>query len=113
MKVKDGGKTLNVVIVGSPNVNPGYVLVGNKDYPQIAADYERSFKIWKALPIDVFLGAHGEYYGLEAKYERLAKGEKGVFVDPAGYKAYIEEKEQAFRKKLADQQAAKVGTGTN
>ncbi len=29
MQVADRGKTYNVVIVGSPNVNPGYKLVGN------------------------------------------------------------------------------------
>src|SRR5262245_48024791 len=29
MQVREGGLTLNAVIVGSPNVNPGYVLVGN------------------------------------------------------------------------------------
>ena len=37
MQVQDGGKTLIVVIVGSPNVNPGYVLVGNKKYPRHCA----------------------------------------------------------------------------
>ena len=30
MKVTEGGKTYNVVIVGSPNVNPGYKLVNNR-----------------------------------------------------------------------------------
>jgi metallo-beta-lactamase class B len=109
MKVKDAGKTENAVIVCSPNVNPGYILVANKDYPRIAADYERSFKIWKSLPCDLFLGAHGNYYELETKYPKLGKGGANPFVDPAGYKAYIEEREGAFRKVLAEQQA-KAGT---
>src|SRR3984893_330322 len=39
MQVRDGARTLNVVIIGSPNVNPGYILVGNKNYPSIAEDY--------------------------------------------------------------------------
>jgi len=108
MKVKDGGKPLDAVIVCSPNVNPGYILVGNKDYPQIASDYQRSFDIWKALPCDLFLGAHGNYYELEAKYPKLGQGGANPFVDPAGYKAYIAEREQAFHKVLAEQQ--KSGT---
>ncbi len=33
MKVTDGGKTYNVAIVGSPNVNPGYKLVNNPQIP--------------------------------------------------------------------------------
>ncbi len=105
MAATEAGKRYNVVIVGSPNVNPGYVLVGNTDYPQIAQDYERSFKVWKSLPCDVFLGAHGAYYDLKAKYERNQKDpSQNAFIDPAGYRAYIEEREQAFRKELERQQ---------
>src|SRR5579859_1464309 len=39
LKVREAGKTYDVVIVGSPNVNPGYKLVNNARYPQIADDY--------------------------------------------------------------------------
>ena len=65
MKARDGqdGKSVDVVIVGSPNVNPGYKLVNNAAYPEIAQDYERAFRVWKALPCDVFLGAHGATTG--------------------------------------------------
>jgi metallo-beta-lactamase class B len=105
MPVKDGGKTLNVVIVGSPNVNPGYILVGNKQYPGIAQDYEQTFRVLKALPADVFLGAHGAYYGLEAKYAKLKPGAPNPFIDPAGYKAYVADRDAAFRKELSRQQA--------
>ncbi len=63
MKVREGGKTYNVVIVGSPNVNPGYKLVGNAAYPTIAQDYELTFRTLKSLPCDVFLGAHGATSG--------------------------------------------------
>src|SRR5271163_1195361 len=68
MKVTDRGKTYDVVIVGSPNVNPGYKLVSNATYPQIAEDYERMWRVLKSLPCDIFLGAHGGYFGLEEKY---------------------------------------------
>jgi hypothetical protein len=40
----DKGRPLHVVIVGSPNVNPGYKLVDNKTYPEIAADYAQGFR---------------------------------------------------------------------
>jgi metallo-beta-lactamase class B len=105
MKVQDGSKTLDVVIVGSPNVNPGYVLVGNKKYPGIAQDYEKTFQVLNSLPVDVFLGAHGAYYGMDAKYAKLKPGSPNPFIDPAGYKAYIADREAAFRKELAKQQA--------
>jgi metallo-beta-lactamase class B len=105
MKVKaaDGGKTLDVVIVGSPNVNAGYKLVNNAVYPKIAQDYETMFKVLKALPCDIFLGAHGDYSGMESKFARLKPGGVNPFVDPEGYKSYVAEREQAFREELKKQ----------
>ncbi|MGA3238435.1 MAG: subclass B3 metallo-beta-lactamase [Bryobacteraceae bacterium] len=98
MQVRDGGRTLNAVIVGSPNVNPGYILVGNKNYPGIADDYVKTFAVLKSLPCDLFLGAHGAYFGLLAKYDRMKAGAANPFIDPDGYKAYIAEREATFRK---------------
>jgi metallo-beta-lactamase class B len=105
MKVKDGEKTRNVVIIGSPNVNPGYQLVDNKLYPQIAQDYDKGFAVLKSLPIDYFLGAHGSYFDMEAKYARMKAGAANVFIDPQGYKEYVADRERAFRRELAKQRA--------
>jgi Zn-dependent hydrolases, including glyoxylases len=105
MQVKDSGKKYNVVIVGSPNVNPGYKLVGNTLYPQIATDYERMFSVLKSLPADVFLGAHGVYFDMEAKYAKMKAGAASPFVDPEGYKKFVADKEQEFRTELAKQRA--------
>jgi metallo-beta-lactamase class B len=106
MKAKEGGKTYDVVIVGSPNVNAGYKLVNNALYPQIASDYERMFQVLKSMPCDVFLGAHGNYYGMEAKFAKMKEGGPNPFIDPDGYKSYVAEREQAFRAELAKQMAA-------
>lgn len=103
MKATEGGKAYNVVIVGSPNVNAGYKLVGNKLYPQIADDYERTFRVLKALACDVFLGAHGDYYGMEKKYSRVKEGQANPFIDPEGYRAYVADREAAFRAELKRQ----------
>ena len=37
MQVKEGGKTYNVVILGGPNINPRYKLVGNSACPPCSA----------------------------------------------------------------------------
>jgi metallo-beta-lactamase class B len=103
MKVTDNGKSYDAVIVGSPNVNPGFRLVGRPSYPGIAADYEKTFRVLKSLHCDLFLGAHGGYFGLSEKYARLKAGNMTAFVDPAGYKAYVAEREAAFEKELARQ----------
>lgn len=100
------GRMMHVVIVGSPNVNDGYRLVGNKAYPQIASDYKRGFAVLESLPCDIFLGAHGDYFGLTAKYARWKNGDRNAFVDPAGYKAYIANRKQVFEAKLQAQSTA-------
>jgi len=110
MTVTEKGKRYNVVIIGSPNVNSGYKLVDNKAYPQIAADYERGFRVLRSLPVDYFLGAHGSYFDLEGKYPRMKKGSESPFIDPVGYKKYVDDREQAFRAELAKQRAA-AGVG--
>jgi metallo-beta-lactamase class B len=110
MKVKEHDQTYNVVIIGSPNVNPGYRLVNNAAYPQIAEDYEKMFRVLKSLPCDIFLGAHGNYFDLETKYMRLKEVATAAFVDPEGYKKYVAEKEQAFKTELAMQRAAARGS---
>jgi metallo-beta-lactamase class B len=103
MKVNDGGKMLDAVIVGSPNVNPGYRLVKNDGYPGIADDYARMFKVLKSLPADLFLGAHGSYFDLEAKYARMKPGAPNPFIDRDGYQRFVAQKEQEFRAEYAKQ----------
>jgi metallo-beta-lactamase class B len=103
-RVEDGGKTYDVVVIGSPNVNPGYKLVDNESYPEIAGDFAKTFEVLKSLPCDVFLGAHGSYYGMVDRFARAEQGQADAFVNAEGYKEYVAQKERAFRKTLADQQ---------
>jgi metallo-beta-lactamase class B len=109
LKVKEAGRVLDVVIVGSWNVNPGFRLVDRAEqpasYPGIADDYRRTFIVLKGLPCDVFLGAHGAYFGMLEKLERIKSGAtENVWVDPKGYQAAVAEREQAFETALKRQE---------
>jgi metallo-beta-lactamase class B len=103
MKVKDGSRQRHVVIIGSPNVNPGYKLVDNTVYPEMTRDFEKTFAVLKSLPVDYFLGSHGSYFDLETKYPRMKAGAANVFIDSEGYKNYVADREGAFRRELAKQ----------
>lgn len=104
LQAKDGGQLLNVVIIGSPNVNPGYELIRNRDYPEIADDYAKTFRLLKSLPCDIFLGAHGNYYGMESKHARLkAEPKINSFIDPEGYRAYVENRANSFQEMAREQ----------
>lgn len=108
MRVREKGRNLNVVIVGSWFVNPGYRLVAKpgkpESYPGIARDYARTFEVLRSLPCDVFLGAHGVYFDLTGKLKRRKTEGDSVWIDPKGYRAELAEREAAFRKELARQE---------
>lgn len=109
MRTTQKGRPVNVVIVGSWNVNPGFRLVDRPErpasYPGIAADYKQTFRVLKGLPCDVFLGAHGAYFNMLEKLNRANSGEgETVFVDPAGYRSAVQEREQAFKTELLRQE---------
>jgi metallo-beta-lactamase class B len=111
MRAISGGKPRDVVIVGSWNVNPGFRLVDRPghpaSYPGITADYQHTFATLKALPCDIFLGAHGAYFNMLAKLERAKSGAgDSVWIDPEGYRAAVAEREQAFKAELKRQQEA-------
>jgi metallo-beta-lactamase class B len=109
MQVKEAGRPLDVVIVCSWYVNPGWRLVDKPgrpaSYPGIAEDYRRMFATLKALPCDIFLGAHGSYFGMLAKLDRLEAGAgENVWIDPAGYRAALAERALAFETELKRQE---------
>jgi metallo-beta-lactamase class B len=103
MQVKDKGKIHDVVIVGSLNVNPGYRLVHNNTYPNIAVDYALAIKTLSALHCDIFLGAHAGYFDLKKKYQLMNLSNINPFIDPEGYKKHVALKKRDFYAELQNQ----------
>lgn len=100
MKVEDGGKRRDVVFVCSTSILPETRLGKDESYPGITGDYARTFRVLRGLPCDIFLASHGSFFSLLDKAERLRKGEPNPFVDPEGYRGYVERKEKDFRERL-------------
>jgi metallo-beta-lactamase class B len=100
MKVRDGDRDLDVVIVGSTTI-PGYKLLNNTAYPNIVADYAYTFDLLKTLRCDVFLAPHGSFFGLDEKRLLMEKGAKtNPFIDPQGYRRFIDATERAYQEQL-------------
>ncbi len=107
MKVQDGGKSYNAAFVCSAATGPKVDLLHNPKYPRQADDYERTFKVLKSMPVDIFLTPHGSDYNLEKKYAQLQQNAvTNPFIDPAGYTEYVAKAELDFRAALARQKAA-------
>jgi metallo-beta-lactamase class B len=100
-RIADAGRTYDVVIACA-GLQGGVQLVNNKTYPEIADDFARSIKTFKSLPADVFLGAHSWFFDLAGKYKRLGAG-SNPYVDPAGYKAWVDGQEKSYTTTLAEQ----------
>lgn len=101
------GVARNVVIVGGLSpldytlvARPGHPL----QWPSINQDFAHTFALLPKLPCDIFLGAHGAYFGMLAKLERRqSPQDESVWVDPAGYQALITAAAKDFQAKLRTQ----------
>jgi metallo-beta-lactamase class B len=111
MTVHDHGQLRNVVFACSLSA-PDYQVVDNPKYPGILTDFASSFATMRALPCDIFLAAHPWEFELDRKRAELARepaAGQNPFVDPAGYRAYIDRSETALRERVAQQTKAAGG----
>ena len=93
MPTKVEGRTVGALFLCSVTA-PGYRLVGNPHYPNALADYRRSFAVLRGLKCELFLAAHSHFFDLDRKRaEMLRTGSARSFVDPAGCRAHIAERE--------------------
>ena len=82
------------------------MLVGNKTYRSIVADYRASFTQLAALPTDVMLPGHEEQGHLLDKRRKMLAGDTKAFIDPTELPNSIEASRKAFETELARQQKA-------
>jgi len=99
--VRDGGKDYNVVFHCSYRA-------GATISPEVARQFERTFKVARALPCDVPLGDHGAQYGMQEKYAKLKAGGPNPFIDKANCNLETDVQEAMFKATFAEQQAGKT-----
>ena len=94
MQVRDGSRTLNAVIVGSTNVNPGYILVGNKNLPAHRRRLRQDLRSPEEPPLRPLPRRARSLLRLLAKIDKMkAESAQNAFIDPDGYKAYVAERD--------------------
>jgi metallo-beta-lactamase class B len=91
--VRDGGRVLNVVSACDLG------RLTTSQYPEQKADLERSFKVLRSLPVDIWVTCHARWWGRYRKFvaSAAAKGAVEPFIDPEGYRAYIDSAEAELR----------------
>jgi len=91
--VHDGDRVLNVVSVCDTGV------LESSNYPEQAADRERSIRVLRSLPADIWVTNHARAWGRYRKFVASAAAKNPVdpFIDPDGYRAFIDAAEAELR----------------
>ena len=91
--VRDGDRVLNVVSVCDTGV------LATSRYPEQAADRERSIRVLRSLPADIWVTNHARAWGRYRKFvaSGTAKNPVDPFIDPEGYRAYVDAAEAELR----------------
>jgi metallo-beta-lactamase class B len=102
MPITIDGAVKQALFLCSLSVLPMYRLIGDPNYPNQAADFEKSFATLRALPCDVFLASHGSFFDLKGKLAKLQAGAKpNPFIDPEGCRAFFAKAQAVFDQRLA------------
>ncbi len=98
--VVEGGRKYKVVFASSVTTLD-YQFIGNPKYPSIADDFGRTFKTLKTINADVFLAAHGQFFGLLEKADQIRNTpKKNPFIDGKGYREFVRSMSRSFEDKL-------------
>ena len=91
--VHDGDRVLNVVSVCDTGV------LESSNYPEQAADRERSIRVLRSLPADIWVTNHARAWGRYRKFlaSAAAKNPADPFIDPDGYRAFLDAAEAELR----------------
>jgi metallo-beta-lactamase class B len=103
--VMERGRRLVVAFPCSLSV-AGNVLVGNRAYPDVVADYRRSLARVGSLKADVTLPAHPELADVLGREQRRRAGDAAAFVDPGQLPRLVAQAAQAFETELQAQKGA-------
>jgi metallo-beta-lactamase class B len=73
--------------------------LATSQYPEQKADLERSFRVLRSLPVDIWVTCHARWWGRYRKFVASTTAQDPVepFIDPAGYRAYIDAAEADLR----------------
>lgn len=96
--VRDGDRELLAGLVCGVGVPPLTSWFGGTT-PELEADFERTLRTWRSLPVDIFLAPHARVFGRWRKFQASAEAENPVapFIDPDGYQTFIDNMEREFR----------------
>lgn len=92
--VRDGDRVLTAVSACS------LAAMGGMRYREQRADFERTFRVLRSLPADIWVTSHARLWDRYRKFVARDTAQNPVdpFIDPEGYRAYIDTGEARYRR---------------
>ena len=105
--VQEAGRAYRVLIANLPSINPGVRLIDNPKYPTIMSDYGHTLAMLKEMHPEIFLASHASQFELHRKYQPGDEYRPIRFIDPAGFRAAVDQLQKAFDVQLERERAGR------
>ena len=106
LNVRDGQRDYRVLIANTDSINPGVKVSGMPKYPNITADYARTFHEQKDMQLDIWLSSHAAQFDMHKKHQPGDAYNPDRFVDPQGFHASVDRLEKIYRDHLEEERRA-------
>lgn len=103
--VTDNNKSYKILFADGTGINPGYRLEVKPSYPGISENYKRTFATLESLKADIWLSPHPEQFDFETKRKLAETKGPAAFIDPEGYKKYVENARKKYAQTVEKEKA--------
>lgn len=104
LDVKDESKTYRVMIANMPTIVTDKKFSEVKTYPQIKADFAYTLREMKKVKFDLWVASHASQFDMHKKRKPNDKYNPAAFAGRKDYDAYLKELQQAYDKKVKQDQ---------
>ncbi len=106
--IQDGGRTYNVVILGSIGPNPGPPMVGNPKFPNLSEDTLGSIRKLRSLNPDLWVTAHPQA-AFAGKIDPMKRGARPhpLLAEPGAWTKMLDAQQASFTKRIDADKAAR------
>ena len=104
--VRHAGRELHVVHLCDLTPPPTTPMIDRAAYSNVRADFERSFRRLRSLPVDIWVTTHARAWGRYRKFQesRSAADPVAPFIDREGYARSLDDAEAQLHALLGDQE---------
>lgn len=105
--VQEADRIYRVGLINLPRINTGVTVSRMPKYPKIADAYARTFRLLRAVDVDIWLSSHASHFNLHDKVKPGDPYDPGRFADPNGLRVALDRLETLYLDQLTRERAGK------